>query len=419
MNSLRPFRAGLLLCSLWLSSPFNLAAQEQSLDTFAPIEFSERVQGKMTGVRLWDFWKYLPKVVEDLKNVESALKNSPERFVNVGTVKNVYNLFLRAEPSQSGSTYKLPLTYFLRDGNDVLRFEKVDIIYTNSSDMRGVPQGSVLLSDTNFRVDVGLIARKAVLSDRDNDLVMVFPVGVGAFDERVLHDSVSLLTPRFKDAYLDKSTAMYKREKPRYYAGKPFIRLTTHEQPSEGWTGIGFHAQPNLGEFVRAFDSHGCMRLQLEDLYTLYWIVAQGPRQRTLVSVSYELDTELEHPFPTRDMPWRKVNNIGSEQSPVYNVDRDGLTEAVLEWKREAPIAELIDQEGDHYHDLYNYDLDWREKERSIRIEQMCREKFLGQKDGDKLFGFGNRAQRDYEKCVKEGKRSIDMGERLYRFWVH
>ncbi len=433
MLSKRNFAPALILGAL-MTMPLTMSAQAQwfnafnsntsevSKDNFRPVEVTDRVEDKMVGVRLWDFWKYLPKVVEDLANVEAALTKNPERFVSVGQVKQVYNLFLRAEPSVSGATYKLPLTYFLRDQNDVLRFEKVDIIYTSSADMRAIPRGSVLLSNTNFRVDVALVDRKAVISDRSNDITMVFPLGVGAFDVGVLHDSVSLLTPRFKKGFLDKRTLIYKREKPRYYAGKPFIRLTTRTDDLEaGWTGIGFHAQPNLDTFVRAFDSHGCMRMQLADLYTLYWIVEGSPRQQTPVSVSYYLNTELEHPFPKRDTPWRQVNNIGSQSAPMYNIDRDGLTEAVLEWRTEAPIADLVDQAQDNYHDLYDYDMDWREKERMARHEQMCREKFLAGKDAsEKLFGIGrSRAQRDYEKCVKDGRRSLDLGERLYRFWVH
>lgn len=405
----------------WLNA-FNGDRTESTSENFQSIDVESRVENKMVGVRLWDFWKYLPKVVEDLANVESALSKTPERFINVGKVKEVYNLFLRDEPKVSGATYLLPLTYFVRDGNDVLRFEKVDVIYTSSADMRAVPKGSVLLSNTNFKVDVALVARKAIISDRANDITMVFPLGVGSFDVGVLHDSVSLLTPRFKKGFLDKRTLIYKREKPRYYAGKPFIRITTRTDDLEkGWTGIGFHAQPNLDTFVRAFDSHGCMRMQLADLYTLYWIVDGSPREQTPVTVSYYMKSELNHPFPLRDTPWRQVNNIGSESSPMYNLDRDGLTEAVLEWRTEAPIADLIDREEDNYHDFYNYDMDWREKERMARHEQMCREKFLsGTKElaSEKLFG-RSRAQRDYEKCVKEGRRSLDLGDRLYRFWVH
>lgn len=401
-----------------LSAPLTPKLMAQS--EFQAIEMGEKVDGKVVGVRLWDFWKYLPKVVEDLKNVESTLMNSPERFLNVGEVKKVYNLFLRAEPTLSGSTYKLPLTYFLRDSRDVLRFEKVDILYTTASDMRAIPQGSVLLSQTHFSVNVALIDRKVIIEDRDHDLMMVFPVGVGSFDASVLHQSNSLLTPRFKDAFLDKRTNIYSREKPRYFAGKPFIRITTNETPEKGWTGIGFHAQPSLGQFVRAFDSHGCMRLQLEDLYTLYWIVAQGPRQHTRVSVSYEIPERLEHPFPKRDIPWKKVNNVGSTMGPMYNIDRDGLVEVVSESRFAPPIFDLIDQEDDNYHSVYNYDLDWREKERLVRHEQMCRASYLGGKSTEKLFGIGrSRAQRNYEKCVKEGKRDLDLGDRLYRVWIN
>ncbi len=405
----------------WFNA-FNSDSTESTRDNFKPINVDSRVASNTVGVRLWDYWKYLPKVVEDLANVEAALSKSPERFLGT-QVKEVYNLFLRSGPTVSGQTYKLPLTYFIRDGADVLRFVKVDIIYTSSADMRAIPRGSVLLSSTNFRVDVALVDRKAIVSDSANDITMVFPLGVGSFDVGVLHDSVSLLTPRFEEGYLDKRTLIYKREKPRYYADKPFIRITTKRDDLEaGWTGIGFHAQPNLATFVRAFDSHGCMRMQLADLYTLYWIVEGSPRQQTPVSVSYHMDTELSHPFPKRDMPWRQVNNIGSDSAPMYNLDRDGLTEAVLEWKYEAPIAELVDQAGDNYHDLYDYDMDWREKERMARHEQMCREKFLGTKEltTQKLFGIGrSRDQRDYEKCVKDGRRSVDLGDRLYRFWVH
>ena len=421
MLSKRLLAPAFLIGALILAAPPSAQAQwTNQSDNFERIQTNEKVELNTIGVRLWDYWKYLPKVVENLEEVEKVLMNSPEDFLGIGKIKNVYNLFLRANPKVSGTTFLLPLTYFVRDANDVLRFEKVDITYTNAHDIMSTRRESVLLSQTNFRIDVALVDRKAIVSDQSNDLVMVFPIGVGSFDVRVLHDSVSLLTPRFKDAFLDKRTLIYKRDKPRYFAGKPFIRIMTRTDDLEaGWTGIGFHAQPNLASFVRAFDSHGCMRMQLDDLYALYWLVEEGPRQQTRVKVSYYTDSTLDHPFPKRDKPWRQVNNIGTQQEPMYNIDRDGLTQAVLASNSEAPIDELVDADADNYHDLYNYNMDWREKERMQRHELECRELYLTNKANQKLFGIGNRAERKYEKCVKEGRRNLDISDRLYRFWVH
>src|SRR5690606_4421436 len=96
---------------------------------------------------------------------------------------------------------------------------------------------TIPLAQTNFEVEVGLIDRKVIIKDYANSLKMIFPLGVGGFDEGIQNlGATGLVTPRFQSAWLDKREAYASRTKPAYFAGKPFLRITTDQDLKKGYT---------------------------------------------------------------------------------------------------------------------------------------------------------------------------------------
>jgi hypothetical protein len=309
-------------------------------------------------------------------------------------------LFLGLEnlPQVQGTATRYDVLAFVQYPGRRLVFERLSILADAPRSFRVLSQASVNLSQTNFRVEVGLVEKIAVLSDKENDLTMIFPLGVGSFDEGILNEEYSLLTPRFKNAYLSKRAVIESRTTPRYFAGKPFIRLLDGEQKAH--TPIGFHAQPNLDNFIRAFDSHGCIRMQLNDLDLLYLLVAQNPRNYIPITVAYHLDYEVSHPFPKRVSSYQGIYNVGTRSNPMYTLDRDHLVQTTYR-KGQPPVHLLFDQEDDNNEEFFNYS------------SEPCRIKSFG-KEPRRGWAESLTSTLKWQRCQPRTQRNT-----LYRLWVH
>ncbi len=385
--------------------------------SFAALNLSASDKNKLIGVRLTDASQGI-SALKSLKEVSSDLEKDWDKFVaDDYDMKEVMNLFLTDYPSETNGTYKLPIAAFGELQNSKqMAFIFADV-YVNGSAQVNITK-VIPLTNTKFELNASLADRKLVLSDTLSDIKMVFPLGVGSFDEGVLNDATTLLTPRFENSYLDQNAAISKREKPRYFAGKPFLRITTDENPANGHTAIGFHVQPDLDPFVRAFDSHGCMRMQTNDLQMLHDLLMNGPHRRLSINVKFKIDDPSEHPEPKIDKPYKKVLNIGSTVAPNYTIDRDGLVQTTKDWKNVAPVDDLQDLAGDSHHEIYDYEMAWREEKRFKEHVASCYEKFPYDKvEG----GFIKRGaeKRKYNSCVKDGRRNNSLSDRLYQMWVH
>jgi hypothetical protein len=315
-------------------------------------------------------------IIEGLSDATAEItKNLPELLQERYEIEEVLNLFLRSVPTYSVmDSIKLPLTSVIRTKQGNILFVDLNVQVLKGEILSSSLVREIDLQNTNFSVNVSLRDRKSIISDSNYGIKMVVPLGVGSFDQSVLNNATTLLTPRFNNAFLDKRTAIHQRKKPRYFAKKPFIRITTSTNLTEGHTSIGFHAQPNLDTFVRAFDSHGCMRMQTNDLEMLYYIVSRNPAPRIPVNVKFVLNDSAEHPLGKINKPFKTVVNIASASEPQYTMDRDGLVLVKKIWDAYAPVMELVDRAGDNYHELFDYAMAWREKERTERIYKQCME---------------------------------------------
>lgn len=387
---------------------------------FRNLELSSSQAKQILGVRLTDLAKHTSSIPNLTSDKAGDLEDKLSRFLpEEYELDKTLNLFVNDFPKVTDRGILLPLTAFgeLKENKEFV-FISMDVFF-DGENFAVQPKNIIPLSNTLFNLNVSLADRKLVLKDSMNpSLKMVFPLGVGSFDEGVLNDAITLLTPRFENAFINKSTVISERKKPRYFAGKPFIRITTNENPSAGHTAIGFHVQPNLDTFVRAFDSHGCMRMQLEDLNFLHDLVLNGPHQRLSIDVKFYTEDNLEHPFPKRNKPYKKVLNAGSSEEPRWAIDRDGLVQTTMDWKNSAPVAQLQDLAGDNHHALFDYEMAWRKAERLENLKKACLEENdytqedLSRRERRKL-------EKEYEKCVKSGKPRRTLRDRIYRWWVH
>lgn len=355
---------------------------------------------QVTGVRLEDLAKY-STAVPGISAVVEQLDQLDERyFRSAEDIEKLHIVTLRDRPFRNsvGQTV-YPLTAFVEYDDKVFYFEKFDFVesrYGRGFSFRSVE--SISLEQTRFEAKVGLVKRLIYLEDRQSDIELVFPLGVGSFDEGVFNREASLLTPRFKEGYLSKHVAIEERSKPRYFADKPFIRVLWGSEKKH--TGIGFHAQPNLDTFIRAFDSHGCIRMQLDDLEMFFHLVKSNPLTYIPITINYHLDIEVDHPFPKTEKSYKRVQNVGSHYRPKYTIDRDYLVQT--EYTRGAPPVELLnDFSRDDYESYFNYS------------SQPCKIKSFGD-EPKRGWSDSLTSTLAFQRCKPREKKNW-----LYRLWVH
>ncbi len=342
----------------------------------APVEFKGDEANKVIGVRLSDFRKYAETEIPRLKELVYTMKMQPQNFFK-NQVLELHGIFFRELPEVSGDTVTLYVDaviahneYFksreslgwpgnvhlseVEDKEKSLRFRDVAIerlVVTYNKTGTLLPQIKLVqeidLKDTEFEVNVALLDRRVLMTDKRSDLRFIFPTGVGSIDNHTEFNDVRLLTPLYKDSFLDKKRAIYAREKPSYFEGKPFIRVTTKKDPSKGHTAIGFHIDQNNGSLVRGFVSHGCLRLRASDLYLMYDIVRFGTPQRISVNTRYRIESDqAEHPYPKKNSSYSRLKKYKKLKNGVY-YRRCKFCRAKLqkmEWGSSPKLSVLVEQ---------------------------------------------------------------------------
>ncbi len=151
------------------------------------------------------------------------------------------------------------------------------------------------------------------LFDRVTEFSRVYPTGVGKKGS-----SGRSYTPRgFFRTHADPSNYWYnipRRYNPSYFGGFPFLRLDTEN--SRGQHTYGLHGpitytcpgEGNCGLLEREwflqrdFVSHGCMRMEAQDIVELFWVTRghgsipvsiQGDIERDAAGEAVDIDTEV------------------------------------------------------------------------------------------------------------------------------
>ncbi len=385
------------------------ATLDKNLQVTKQIAIPAEAANKVVGVRLDDVVNNYANLVPGLANVVANLKATPQAFFLNGQIEVVHNVFLNKLPEVTPGQVRLSLTAYVKY-KELSNFEKIVVTYNNGAkkltDMSIQSEGSINLKNMMFTLKVGLVERKLIIEDEASDVKFVFPIGVGGFDEGVLNEGkVSLLTPRFHNGFIDQRAVISKREKPRYFDGKPFIRLLKGNDLRSDSTAIGFHTEIN-DSFVRGFDSHGCMRLRVPDLMALHDLIMDGAPQQTPITVTYRVDDLMDHPAGKRNKTYKTVQNNGTKESPFFPLDRDNLVQMTYK-ESGAPMDKLIDEALDNYEDVYSYDTDLQLREQNARRKNECQAKLMA--------GAISSDPKEFEKCLDEGKRKDSAKDRLYR----
>lgn len=364
---------------------------------------------KVIGVKLEDLVNNFPSLVPGLANVAANIKKTPEAFFQNGQIQVVHTVFLSKLPEVTPGQVRLNLTAFVKYKN-ISKFEKIVVSYNNGAkkmeEVSIQPENSINLKDMTFKLTVGLVERKLIITDAANDVKLVFPIGVGGFDEGVLNEGkVTLITPRFHNGFIDQRSVISKREKPRYFDGKPFIRISKGTDIATDETAIGFHTEIN-DSFVRGFDSHGCMRLRVPDLMALHDLIMDGSIQQTPITVVYRTVDPSDHPAGKRNKTYKTVLNVGTKESPFFPLDKDNLVQMTYK-ESGAPVDKLIDEALDNYEDVYSYDTNLQLREQNARRANECQGKLMA--------GLIGTSEKDMEACLNEGKRKDSAKDRIYR----
>ena len=364
---------------------------------------------KVIGVKLEDLVNNFPALVPGLANVAANIKKTPEAFFQSGQIEAVHSVFLSKLPEVTPGQVRLNLTAFIKYKN-ISKFEKIVVAYNNGAkkmeELSIQNENSINLKDMAFKLNVGLVERKLIITDAANDVKMVFPIGVGGFDEGVLNEgTISLITPRFHNGFLDQRAVISKREKPRYFDGKPFIRILKGNDLLADTTAIGFHTEIN-DTFVRGFDSHGCMRLRVPDLMALHDLIMDGSAQQTPINVVYRTADPSDHPAGKRNKTFKTVLNVGTKESPFFPLDKDNLVQMTYK-ESGAPMDKLVDLALDNYEDVFSYDTELQLKEQNARRNNECQAKLMNGTIGS--------SEKDMEACLNAGKRKDSAKDRIYR----
>lgn len=372
------------------------------------------LKNKISGVRIDDIVSTNPSLVPGLANLAAAINKSPERFFNQSAIEVVRDVFFQKMPVMNGAIVKLELIGFVRYKKDVLNFEKITVTYNSNAkkadDFFAQTDAIYPIKDMVFKVSVGLVDRKLIITDTLKDIKIVFPIGVGSFDEGVMNEGqVSIITPRFKNGFIDQRAVISKREKPRYYRGLPFIRILKGNDLVSDHTPIGFHIEINQG-FVRGFDSHGCMRLREMDLMAFHDLIVFGDEQQIPITVDYNTVDTADHPATKKNRSYKTILNKGTAESPFFIYDRDNLVQTSMKEGVDAPIGKLIDQAKDNYHELFNYETSEQIVEQNVRRKNEC--------DAKVMSGELSADEKKYEACLEEGKRKDSMKDRIYRKYM-
>ncbi len=374
------------------------------------LNVNKESENKFKWVRTSDLVKYYPSLTKGLNKFEEDLIKNPE-ILNLENKANIKNITIIDSPKTSNNKnyYSLIVFYELKDGTNLFSFVDLEI----GSNAKGKPEyrseilKTINLKDTEFVVETSLVDRKVIIKDDKNNLKFVFPIGVGSFDEGVLNEGkTSLLTPRFTNGNIPKSSIISKREMPRYFKGKPFIRIHDGDKRTE----IGFHIEIN-DYFNRGFDSHGCIRLRESDLQNFHDMLMGNSRATTPVTLKYYVQDDSDHPAKLNNSYYKTVTNKGTKEEPFFILDRDGLVQ--VNYKEGLPpFSDLFDDNSDNYYELFNYNTQEQLAEQNARRRAECVEELqplVGNKNYNKAF----------EECMNEGKRKSTVGDWFYRKWVH
>jgi hypothetical protein len=124
------------------------------------------------------------------------------------------------------------------------------------------------------------------LFDRATGFQAVYPAGVGVKNSA----GVSITPPGHYTTGADSNDPWWyapRRTVPDYFMGLPFLRTTARN--SDGANTYALHG-PITTTLIRGYVSHGCIRMQRDDIIRLFWMVKSHPT----TPVTFQREVELD-----------------------------------------------------------------------------------------------------------------------------
>ena len=314
-------------------------ASQQSHPTRKSVVFPGQ-PGQSWGADLQDLADEQGRLFPEAKHLLEKLSTTQELLSDGAKIAGPFHI-LRQPLIDAAHNKSYALAVLLQTETELLFREFTYVVFAGPK-----PKGlyefvqDIPLNSTEFRVDVGLISRIVLLRDQNSDLILTFPLGVGAIDFNIMGAGTRILTPEFQNATLRRATVNPARTDPSYYRNLPFMPITNRHGRV---TDIAFHitilsdkdwnngAGSNF--LMRSFQSHGCMRMRGKDLNQLYQIVMHGGSSELPVNVNAFLNTSpndkesldplnLAAPYPFEVQTYMQVKNFSPPgDPPTYQRD--------------------------------------------------------------------------------------------------
>lgn len=321
---------------------------------FAQASFASTAS--LTGIAVDDIKSFSPKLFPEVGAFTRSFTTEDPRLLSAGETARG-RLYLQSEPTLLSGGNSVSLSLMISKAGDTY-FRLLDATLNSNGEvvdikiLRDVP-----VTESQFQVRIGLIERLAVFEDAQNGIKMVFPIGVGAFDENIMGRGVRILTPLFSNAKIEKRRLARVVSYPSYFRGEAFLPITNAEGVE---TDIGLHITilsnahwkekgPNF--LVRGFESHGCIRLRQQDLREAYEIVSRSRGDFTPIDIDFFVGGF--HPYPVSSNSYQTVKNFSPPgQAPSYQRDSK-YNLVILERVASAPdFSSLTGFDGDSLRDL-------------------------------------------------------------------
>lgn len=196
-----------------------------------------------------------------------------------------------------------------------------------------------------------MVQHKAILTgvaEVDGEEIVykkVYPIAVGALDnEGDPEGKYRSVTPLYQNHILSFNSAEFARVDPWYFRAMPFLMIWLNPELSKhlrsfrdyritkARTGIGFHRVMNfkvqkingktqkVPTLHRGFDSHGCIRLQIKDLYELYAILGNSKSKKWPLNFQHFLDDPADSPYPLYADVTGKVKRVAYGETTLSKV---------------------------------------------------------------------------------------------------
>lgn len=168
-------------------------------------------------------------------------------------------------------------------------------IFNDSTNIRSTTPESARLDVSPVKIVVSLAGLTCHVVCPDENIDWVFPVGVG-----VKGSSGRSITPTCASRGVDffrlhsnpKNTWYYmaKRKSPAYFGGFPFLRMNIENSKKAHTYGLhGPITKNSKGWYLqRGYVSHGCIRMQGEDVKKIYNLAIRYPGARVLIQQAVE-----------------------------------------------------------------------------------------------------------------------------------